>query len=132
MVDFNLGETIGKAPEELTKLMILERRSFIIDALEGYYKFRHQGVQADSYVVISRIKALYYELAGTLERNLNAQELKELKEKLFQDKVTIEQAIEVFDRLQKFLDDKHVTRFDTRTQYIKTRTENENKVKGLK
>lgn len=130
-MDFNSEATIGKAPEEVLKLMILERRSYVIDAIEGYYKFKHQGVNPQINIVISRIKGLYYEIAGALQRSISKKEFSELKEKLFKDKLNIQDAEEIFNTIQEWLDTKHVTRFDTRTQYNKTSTETENKHKGL-
>ena len=75
MVDFNNENTITTAPKEIVKIMLLERRKYVIDALEYIYKKKMSGIKADIGLLGSRIISLYFEMNKPLSQFYKEEEL---------------------------------------------------------
>lgn len=129
MVDFDNEATITRAPAEIVKIMLLERRKYLIDSLEFYYKQRLQKIEPKKYIVGARLTALFYEIYEELERHYKKEEFIELeKNVLSYDFDKMLQAIKLINR---WFDLKRLTRIDTIKPYDSTMVETENLAKGL-
>ena len=135
MVDFNDGSTITTAPREIIKIMILERRKYVIDAIEDYQKKRAHGIDAPLGLIKARLLALHLELAAGLSRRCESK--KDLKRKYWADRVEItantdyENLIDIFQKLEGYLDDIRLIRIDSIKTYDSTNVEAENLEKGV-
>lgn len=130
MVDFDNETTIGVPAADITKILILQRRTYLFDSYEAYLKQQAKGVQADQSVMKARLHSLFLELQATLKRRLTKEdEYKQLILKINSD--NIDDLYEAMLFLNEQLDDMNLTRLDTRRRYDSTKVENENKEKGL-
>lgn len=130
MVDFNNESTITTAPHDIVKIMILERRKYVIDAFEHYARQRANNIQASKAIISSSMLALFMEWRATLKRILTEKDFKELRDKIFNNP-TYEQLLEFYEKIDGLLDEKRVIRIDTIKKYDSSNVETENKEKGL-
>ena len=130
MVDFDNQTTIGTPASDVVKILILQRRADLFEALEFYNKKKFQGVDLDLAIVKARIITLWVELEETLHRKMKKDDYDRLKKNIQSDKE--ETLIDCIIELNRFIGDKlRLTRLDTRQQYDSTRADTENKAKGI-
>jgi negative regulator of replication initiation len=131
MVDFNNDTTItGRSAEDILRVIIMERRYNLFEAIESYVKLKSQGNESEQEVSIvkARLYSLYLEIEETVKRNKTAEEVKELETFLSSD--SYEDLIKGVKSLMKVLDTVKLTRLDTRKPYDSTRVTVEDKEKG--
>lgn len=129
MVDFNNETTVTQAPADLLKILRLEKRNNLFEAMEHYYKMELEGQSEHHDFIIIRARALnlVWELAGELERKK-----KPLKLWLVDlEKGEEARVMEIISELNMFCDEIGLTRIDIRRVYDVTRTERENKERRL-
>ena len=68
MVDFNNETTIGTPAVDIERVLILQRRNDVIDALEGYKKLDYQGTEADLSIFRSRVLSFFEQLSASILR----------------------------------------------------------------
>ena len=129
MVNFNNETTVTTAPRDIIKIIILERRKYVIDAIEDHYKTVGRGLTPDKSVLHGRLMGLFYEVEPMHKRSMSETEYQELKDKLFTK--LQESHIEVFNRINNLMDKKGITKIDTRKDYDRTDAEAENEAFGL-
>ena len=127
MVDFNSDNTITTAPNHILKILILQRRNDVIEALEVYHKNKFQGGNPYTYEVKSRIKSLYYEIRAVLERTLKKEELEKLRKLI--DSNEEKELLNAFEQIDDLLDRKKLTRIDSIVEYDYKDIEGENTFK---
>lgn len=125
MVNFNNDTTIGTSATDIMRVLILEKRTNIIEALENINKKGLTDVY-DLHILKARIQSLYWELEGMLFRNMKPEELIKLKENVFNTANKKELLLETFSNLNMFLDTLQLTRIDTRINVDRKRVENVN------
>lgn len=133
MVDFNNEVTVGRPAVDVERILILQRRNDVIEALEAYHQVDARGAQAETHVMQARIRSLYYEIAGMLNRRHRSKKEKP-KYEAFLEKLNSEKhedLIEAFTFINNFLDTIRLTRIDTKTDYDRTDIEEDNKQDGL-
>jgi len=130
MVNFNNESTITTAPQDIVKIMILERRKYVCDAMEHYFKQEGNGISPSLSLVRSRMIALFYEIQASLKRDKDKNEYEEIKKQIFESK-DIEELQTSLGELNKWFDDKRLTRIDTIKNYDSTNVETENREKGV-
>jgi len=130
MVDFNNESTITTAPHDIVKILILERRKYVCDAIEHYFKQEGNGISVPLAIVKSRLIGLFFEIQAGLKRDLPNKEYNDIKKTIF-NCVDIEQAKKVFETLNDWFDTKRLTRIDTIKSYDSSDVETENKAKGV-
>ena len=129
MVDFNAESTVSTPAGDIERVLILQRRADLMEAIEDYLKKEAQGYAQLINIVRSRLFTLFLQVSGMLHRkNPKAYETMKREIRGLDD---IEKVIEVTLEFNDLLDDLGLTRIDTRTRYDKTRVEIENKEKGL-
>lgn len=129
MVDFDSEATVSTAPAIIVKIMLLERRKNLIDAFEFYYKQKLNLIQPNIGILGSRLIALYYEIYEDLKRFYKEEEFKALNTKVFSKKY--EEYEEAFKLINRWYDEKKLTRIDTIKKFDSTRVEIEHEEKGL-
>lgn len=130
MVNFNSDSTVSTPAADIIRILILQRRNDLIEAMESYYKIAEQGSDVDIFVIKARLKSFYWEIEAALSRNLSDEEFDKMKEKVFsaKDIKTIE---EVYEFINEFLDKMRLIRIDTRQQYDSIRVTQEDEAHGL-
>lgn len=129
MVDFNNEATIGTPSTEVVKILILQRRYDLFEALEKYNKLQNQQQEADPSTLRARLFTLFLEIQAGLKRRLNKAEYDKLiKQIAGEDEAEIMKAIY---RINEELDKINLTKIDTKRVYDTTRVEVENRIKGL-
>lgn len=129
MVDFDNETTITTPATDIIKVIYLERRKFLIDAIEHYYKQRKQKINANTGIIASRLIALFVELYHSLKRYYSDQDFEQLQQYVYSDNWNdLYQGIVMISR---WFDDKRLTMIDTIKRYDTTMVEKENEEKGL-
>jgi len=129
MVDFNNETTIGTPAVDIMRVLILQRRSDAIEAIEFYKKKQASGVIVDSSSIQSRLFSLFLEVEETLKRHLSEVDIKSLEDSL--GSKNLDTLIDCFRKINTILDAIKLTRIDTGKVYDYGNIEEENKVKGL-
>jgi len=132
MVDFNNETTIGTSAWDIVRVLILQRRNDLIEAIEYYNKLECRNTDGDLSIVQARLHSLFNELQASLKRRWNGPKdtrYKDLIDKIKSDK--FKDIIDAFYILNEYLDEINLTRIDTRKQYDGSRVEEENKERGL-
>lgn len=128
MVDFNSEATIARSKAEIEGFSILEKRAFVIDAIEDYEKKAAGGVNANCQYVRARIVALFWQVKAMLKRKqpkLHDELWRSVKSKKYDE---LEMA---FDKLSDYLDTLKLTQIDTGKVYDSSSVEAENRAKNL-
>lgn len=129
MVNFDNETTIGTASVDIMRVLILEKRTNVIESLEAINK-RSEVDYNQLYTLRARIQSLYWELEGMLKRKYEEDELKkELLDSLFipSNQLKIEELLKTFSFMNRYLDELRLTRIDTKAVYDRRRVENVNK-----
>lgn len=123
--------TVTAPPGDLVKIIILQRHYDLMDSIESYMRFHNRGGGVPIYEIRARLHTLWMHLEGALLREAeNNKEDFEAAEKLLRsDK--IDDLLRVVRYLNKWLDTKKLTRFDTRDFFDRTRPELSNLQEGL-
>jgi len=130
MVNFNNETTVTTPAGDVVKILLLQRRADLFEAIEKYHKEIYQGVSSTLSIIRARLFSLFLEMQGALNRKL-----KELDYLTHLD--TIKNSTDFNSLLDETyflnvqLDNMGLTKIDTRKQYDNTNVETENKVKGL-
>lgn len=130
MVDFNNDTTVATPPGDVVKIVVLERREQVIEALESYHLKDASGVEAAAQIAIlhSRIMAFWYQVQAMVKRRLPKEydEKKAWFENLQEDDLG-----HAYEWLNEFVDDMGLTFIDSRNKYDRMRVEDANNKKGL-
>jgi len=129
MVDFNNEATISTPAVDIVRVLILQRHSDALDAIEFYKKKTLGGVAYPTDVMASRIYSLYLQNIKPIQRNISKEDFKQLEK----DVNSIEEAdlIKAFLIINGVLDELRLTKIDTGKKHDTTNVEEENHVKGL-
>lgn len=115
MVDFNNSETIGTPALDIVRVLVLERRFNVMEALEEYKKVKLLGVDELSKEIASvqsRLMSFYLEIQEATVRHLTEEEEKSVIEAL--DSKNFAELFEAFKILNTLLDKLTITKLDTR------------------
>lgn len=131
MVDFNSEATVTTPRHSLLQVLALEKREYLIQAVEFYYKnkYLNQSMGTELGVIKSRAWALYFELKHILKRKLKPDLLKKIEANIISDQET--EVLAAVDEINLFMDAAGFTKIDTKKVYDGTNTELENEIKEL-
>lgn len=131
MVDFNSEVTVGTPAANVQRILILEARQYIIDAIEAYYKVQTQTRSVtDVSVAKARLIALFLQVRAAIERSNGTAEHEEIY-KLIMGCRDIDDILTGFRRLDDFLDKKRIIRVDLKREYDPKNVEAEAEEYGL-
>lgn len=138
MVDFNNDTTVATPPGEVVKIVVLERREQVIEALEGHHSV---GGEVDTshktQVLKARTMAFWYQVQAMVKRRLKDAKggdddptYEEMKE-MIADAEGFDQLVVVYEWLNEFVDDMGLTYIDGRPRYDRRNVEEANSKKGM-
>jgi len=113
MVDFNNETTISRPADEIVKILILEKREHVFDMLEFHDKKNGSGVDVDVAFVRSRVWALFLHVRATWKRH-HPDDYTVLYRLCRSRK--IDDLILAVEKIDDFLDDLQLTRFDNKVK----------------
>lgn len=122
-------QTQATPPTETLKIIILQRRNTCINAIQDYFKRVHANSTPPAHLVKAPIEALFLEIEPALERTITADAYKKYKEDVFKGDANT--CINAFRSMNKWLDQRNITRVDTGRKIDTTNVEEENEEKGL-
>ena len=132
MVNFDNDITATVPPVDLLKILLLERRKYMIDAIEYWHKCSCLNIQMDISLLYSRIIAMLTEikpawikLGAKKEKNDCAFAVDLLKKKQDPDSW-----VEAAEMMLAYLYDVGLTKFDNKVRYDTSNVELDNKMKG--
>jgi len=137
MVDFNKEATIGTPAHNVVKILLLQARANVLEALEDYNKKMSKGIEADQSILKSRLLTWFLEHQAYLDRNLKKKDWVQMqnraKESLFfnQEELEPEKIWDFIKDLNKIIDKLKVTRVDTRVAYDRSNVELDNEMNEL-
>lgn len=138
MVDWKNENTLATPSIDINRVQILERRAYVIESLEEYYRYASAGSIGRKDRFISRLISLFFEIQGTIYRhckdNQDSRSFKEIKEILFPikgQKHNMDKCIEVWEQINLLLDTIKLTPVDTKKEYDSRDIEAENDTQGL-
>lgn len=130
MVNWDNDTTVGTPAVDIERVTILQRRFELIEAYEDYSKKTTIGVNVSLNILQSRLRSLFIELSAMLERRLQKEKFKTLKEVCFKKDISETEVLTSIYIINKELDIMRLTRIDTQKVYDSTKVEAENKMKG--
>lgn len=132
MVDFNNQSTVSTPPGDVVKIVVLERREQVIEAIEQYYSVESAGLEPDHKVNIlrARIMAFWNQIQAMVKRKRPA-EYEEIRQDMSKAQKFVE-LVQAYEWMNEFVDeDLGLTQIDTRERYDRRRVEDVNSKKGL-
>lgn len=133
MVDFNNEKTIGTPAVDIVRVLILEKRQHVFDAVEAYNKLEYANVDADLAVVRARYVTYYLELQAFVHRRHQPESpVRQAIEKPINATTTTKHdIIKGIINLNNELDTINLIKIDTRKAIDTTRVVQEDESKGL-
>jgi hypothetical protein len=129
MVNFDSDSTITTPPLDILKILMLQRREDVFSAIEAYKRDASKGIETGTAYIQSRIWGLWMQVEPSYKKNAKTEEYEGLKKLV--DSGDINELIKAIYIINAYLYDKHATKWDTKKTYDGTRSEIENRMKGL-
>lgn len=132
MVDFNNDNTIGTPAVDIVRVLVLEKRTNVIEALEAINKRIETNTDYDNNLLKARIQSLYWELEGMFKRKAEKdakykEEFVKMKKDLFAKTASLERLSEIFSEFNTYLDQIRLTRIDNKSIIDTRRVERVNR-----
>lgn len=126
--------TSATPPLDVLKILTLQRRDAVLEAIEQFYKQQDAESQPPIFFVTSRVRSLFLDLEPMLRRYYSASD--EAKDKFKAMELVcfsrdVFGCIEMFREMCFILDEKNLTKWDNQKIIDTTLVENENEEKGL-
>ena len=124
-------KTVALPPLDILKIQLLNRRDEVLRAIGEQEKRRAKTGDATgaAHEVVGLIRAMYFDLEGSLVRWLQKAELEALQKSIASDNYVEVRA--GFRTMNKLLDERRIIRMDLEKSYDQTDVEMENEVKGV-
>lgn len=132
MVDFSNETTVSTPPGDVVKIVVLEARAQVIEALEQYHIMESSDMELSRRkdILHGRILNLWYQLQAMVKRRNPPENYKQLT-KILYGKPSFETMRATFEWMNEFIDDMGLTVIDNRPRYDRTIAEDANVKKGL-
>jgi len=131
MVDFNNETTIGTPAVDVVRILVLQRRADLLEALEQYNSKKAKGFNPGFHVVQARLNTLWLELQAAYKRRIKDEEEYNTIVKNVSVADDEEKILALIYKFNEYLDEIRLTRLDTKEQYDTKLIEKENYKKGL-
>lgn len=129
MVDFNNETTISTPAVDIVRVLILQKRENVMEAIEDYRKKTSLGYAESTNIIQARLNTFFLENEQLLTNRLTKEEFKEVVDNLeSKDLKTLEK---IFRLMNKALYDIRLTKIDTKKEYDQTDIELDNRENGL-
>jgi len=130
MVNFNNETIVGIPAADIERLLICQRRSDVLEALEDYKKRRFQGSNTNLSIVRARLITYFLEIQALFKRRTTPTEYKDFWTKIKES----QSETDIYDMvmtLSELLDKIGLIKVDTKKVINTADTEAENREEGL-
>jgi hypothetical protein len=137
MVDWNNEKTISTPSSDIVRVLILQARANLFEAIEFYQKEKLRGVDSDVATIRARLLTYFLELQAGIKRRWwenkdNKAQYGLLYNEIYgNNQISFERIIEIACLLNEELDHLTLIRIDNKKRYDSTRVEVEDEMKGL-
>jgi hypothetical protein len=124
--------TSSTPPLDVLKILLLQRRDAVLEAIESYYKQHDVVGSAPTHFITSRVRTLFFDVEPMLRRYYIGDKEKDFEKMsvaVLGSSVT--DSINAFRDMNNILDAKNLTKWDNMRVINTARVENENEDKGL-
>jgi len=107
-------QSVTIPPIEVLKLSILQRRNYVIDAMECYDKIDGRDIKSNTYIVRSGMLAYFREIGFAIKKDFLKKNKQTEYEQLLEDinSVDYKKLLNAFYIIEEWLYDKKLTMFD--------------------
>lgn len=112
MVDFNNDVTVATPAVEVKRILMLQDRQYLKEAIGAFKKSEYSGGAVDLHVVRSRLIELFLECRAGLRRHLKKDEWEDLNELLSSDQ--FDDVLEAYYIIDTYLDEIGLTKVDVK------------------
>lgn len=139
MVDFNSENAVSTPPGDIVKIVLLERREQVVEALENLdlAKANRQDTTIKIDILYARVRALWNECQAMAVRRLKKAKGTDddptyaMVEKALLEAKEEAELYEAYKWLNKFIDEMGITKIDTRKNYDEMDIEEANMSEGI-
>jgi len=132
IVDFDNEATIGTPAVDIIRVLMLQSRNNVFEALEFCNKQEFNNIEPDYGVLKARLVTWFFELQSYLEdRGMEKKEFENLYKELTSGDLDKERMMKIICFFNNKLDKLNLTKLDIRKKYDKTKWEDENKEHGI-
>lgn len=129
MVDFNNETTISTPAVDIVRVLILQKRENVIDAIEDYTKKISLGYSESTNIIKARLNSLFLENEFLFKARLTAEEYKIVEDSLGSN--DIKKLKDSFRLMNRAFYDIKLTKIDTKKEYDNRDIEMDNRENSL-
>lgn len=129
MVDFDSEATIATPAVDVKRILVLQDRQFLKEAMEAYRKTDLSGVNTDTNIISSRLYSMFLEIRSGIRRHLSQKDYERLITLV--DTNEFKAISEAYDIMDTWLDEIGLTRIDVK-QKLGGNIADRNKAQGWK
>jgi len=110
--------TVTAPPNDVLRILILEKRENVIDSIEAFNRFKYQNQPTEDYEVRTRLNSLFLEIQASLKEDMkqNDGSFEALRSLLYSAN-KISQLLEVFYTINEWLYAKKLTQWDFKKDF---------------
>jgi hypothetical protein len=129
MVDFNSGETVATPAVDVKRILMLQDRQYLKEAIGAFKKSEYSGVAADNHIIRSRLYELFLEVRAGVKRHLNPDDYEQLVD--YVNSEEINEVLQAYEIIDDWLDHIGLTKVDVK-QKLGGNIADRNKAQGWK
>ena len=131
MVDFNNDVTVGTPAIDIVRVLVLQARNNVFEALEFVNKQEGDGTEPDLSMFRARVCTWFFEQQAYFKRVMPPKEYDDVELELFKANYSKERALRIISRFNELVDKLKLTKLDNRLYYDTTNAEADNVSHGL-
>ena len=129
MTIYSGEQTTAVSPQDLIKVVIIQRKEDFIEALESYNLYISKGADPNTHVIKARLISLFLCVQPAMKRTYT--DYDHVHKVINWDLRNITEIQDCFNHINTWLDFIEITRIDNKKRYNSLNAEDENKAKGI-
>lgn len=132
MVDYNNETTISTPAIDIVRVSILQKRDYLIEAIESYNKMSSENRRPSFHIVQARLCSYFLQVGSMLKRRWKDDKEKYsfIKSRCLSQETKPDEVYKIFEIIDEELDGVQLIRIDSRVQIKNASIETSNKFKG--
>ena len=111
-MDFDKEATVATPAVDVKRILMLQDRQYLKEAIGAYKKSVYSGIATDSNVIRSRLYELFLEVRAGIKRHIELEDYEQLKDYI--DSPEINDTLAAFEVIDDWLDYIGLTKVDTK------------------
>ena len=112
MVDFDKEATVATPAVDVKRILMLQDRQYLKEAIGAYKKSVYAGIAADNNIIRSRLYELFLEVRAGIKRHIKGEDYEQLIE--YVNSEEIGEVLQAFEIIDDWLDHIGLTKVDTK------------------